>query len=846
MTIYFLNNEENILLNYEQIAKNLAIKVQLASKPTVKFISLSATNMASIQVSKDDIVCLGFGHHYNLDYVRNELPTQIDYFSGQGARVVLTTELRFFKADETYFDKTADDLMVQRLAYDHRLKVLDVYSYLNTWYQRTTLAEQQTALTLVPGFDDLYQLTAAATDALFTDYLTHWLQRRFFKKQFMQDYSYGASMYPEVWDDPTNEADMAHIHEIGMNTVRIGEFFWDKLEPSEGHYNMSYLTKLLTEFKAHKIKVILGIPSPTPPRWFTVKYPSAKLVNPDGVAEEHGSRQHVCTNNPIFRKKVYQLTYQIAKVAKNFDNVIAIQMDNEFKCHVDQCFCPTCQQLWPQWLQAKYGTIENLNQKWGTDIWSERYPDFDAVVLPRKTPFAHNTGLDNAFRLFTADTLNDFASGIAQILIAETDIPVTHNTSLNFNLMNYELFSQLDLVGFDTYPMYNQYWNFPINLDLWRNLKHGDEVLLLETGASHVGYVGNYVTPHPKGYLPTEIFLGYAAGLKAFMYWPYRAQPSGVEQTHGAVVTQVGTPDLGYSDVLAGQKLLAKYEPYLRESKVKKSKVAIVYSDQAKRYMHVETGGIYEYRKTFTEFYRAVVRRGIAVELIPDNADFSQFECVLVPFMHAVSDSLLAKMKAFAKTGGKLILGPMTGDRTADMGWIRGENALGKLGEWLELKDEVQYLSNDEMTKAQVKVGSQTDDFSDLVTLFKTDHRMANVKTVAAVADDRSIVYQRDNVMYIGGTPKDLVKSPFWDELIKTQIKPFDDDHHYLEVETGIFKYRRENSNEIQFYLANMSSRSVEYRLSQTMTDFEGDQLVPGKYHLASYEYKLLRVKKVG
>jgi len=94
LTIYFLNNEENILLNYEQIAKNLAIKVQLASKPTVKFISLSATNMASIQVSKDDIVCLGFGHHYNLDYVRNELPTQIDYFSGQGARVVLTTELR--------------------------------------------------------------------------------------------------------------------------------------------------------------------------------------------------------------------------------------------------------------------------------------------------------------------------------------------------------------------------------------------------------------------------------------------------------------------------------------------------------------------------------------------------------------------------------------------------------------------------------------------------------------------------------------------------------------------------------------------------------------------------------
>ena len=92
-------------------------------------------------------------------------------------------------------------------------------------------------------------------------------------------------------------------------------------------------------------------------------------VNKDGQVDEHESRQHVCTNNLVFRKKVYQLTKKIAAVANDFDNIVAIQIDNEFKCHVDQCFCESCKKLWPRWLKEKYGIIENLNKSWGTNLW---------------------------------------------------------------------------------------------------------------------------------------------------------------------------------------------------------------------------------------------------------------------------------------------------------------------------------------------------------------------------------------------------------------------------------------------------------------------------------------------
>lgn len=841
MKIYFINEHENIHLDYQSFAQQLKIKNQLESSPKIEFVEND--RIESLIVNKSDIVCLGFGHYQNSDFADTFLPKQIDFFIKKTAKIILTTELRTFEENEDYFAKSHDNLILHQLAYDYRLKILDLYSFENALYQQKT--SEQLADFLIPStFVGKQIIKPERLAKLMLPYLISWFSRRFFRKQFIDHLAYGGSLYPEVWDEQTNETDMQEIKRIGMNTVRIGEFFWDKLEPEEGHYKMSYLADLLTKLNQKGLKVIVGIPTPTPPRWFTLKYPETKLVNQYGTAEEHGSRQHVCTNNPIYRRKAYQLTYQIAKLIKQFDNVTAVQIDNEFKCHVDQCFCSTCQKLWSKWLKAKYQNIDFLNQAWGTSVWSETYPSFESVVLPVKTPFAHNSSLDNAFRFFTADTLNDFASGIAQILISETNIPVTHNTSLNFNLRNYELFEQLDVVGFDTYPMYSQYWNFPINLDLWRNLKSNNEVLLLETGASHVGWIGNYVTPHPRGYLPTEIFLGFASGLKSFLFWPYRAQPSGVEQTHGAIVTQTGTPDLGYDDVLKGQQAIIKYRPFIEQTQVVKSKIALIYSDDAKREMRVETGGIYEYRKTFTEFYRALTKRGLSIEVIPDNVDFDQFDCVIMPYLRHINQRLLKKMKVFTQNKGQLIIGPLSGDRTAEMTWIRGNNALGELGDWLNITNEVQYLSEETKTRARVKVGTQIDELGGLVTLFDTDQLMKGVETIAPVAGHRSVIYQNGRVIYLGGMPRNIGQSPLWDKLVNQIIKPYDADHIFLDIAEGIVKYRRENDQEIQFYLANMTDKPLPYQLYQKAYDEQGSLVELGEQLLDEFDYQLIRIMK--
>lgn len=843
MKLYFIQNNDNIVINPSHISNLIKQKFSPSSNFEIKSLTYKGDKWKQTDINQDDVVILGLGHLFNPEYVKGEIKAQVSYFLKKKVKVALATEYRYFNYYRNYFDKDSDGMAIHNLAWKNRLPVLDVYSFLNSWYLSDV--RKQSDLEPVKYRDNEQQIKSGIKQQLFENFISTWLYRKFIKPNHSQ-YLYGASIYPEVWSDEINEEDMDHMEKIGFNTVRIGEFFWSKLEPEENHYDMEYLRNLLEKLKRHHLKVILGIPSPTPPRWFTLHYPEARVVNKDGQVDEHGSRQHVCTNNLVFRKKVYQLTKKIAAVANDFDNIVAIQIDNEFKCHVDQCFCESCKKLWPRWLKEKYGIIENLNKSWGTNLWSERYPNFDSVVMPTKTPFTHNTGLENAFADFTADTVNDFASGIIQILIDNTKIPITHNSSMNFNLNNFELFNQLDIAGYDTYPRFDQYWNFPINLDLFRNVKDTSNFYLLETCTSHVGYIGNYVPPYSKGYLPVEVFLGYAAGLNSILYWPYRGQRVGVEQTHSAVVTQAGTPDLGYEDVLKGEQILNRIKPILKETTVRKAKVAIIYSDETKRKMNTESGGIYQYRPTFTEVYEAITRRGISVEVIQPNADFSEFNCIIAPYIRSVDQDLLNKFKYFSENGGELILGPLTGDRTVEGNWHNNDNGLGQLGIWLGVKNVVQYLSSEDKTAARVQIDKKEDRFSGLVTLFDTDHEMKDVKTIAPVAGNRSITYQNKNVVYIGGMPENCMKSCFWDYVIDKYIKP-NIEQSIEQMDDGIYKYERENDDFVYIFIANMSDKGRDIRIGKEKIFNENSEEISVRLHkFEPYAYKIFKFRKRG
>lgn len=669
----------------------------------------------------------------------------------------------------------------------------------------------------------------------------HMRLRPFLSKQALFDkYYYGACMYPELWSEEVVKADIQHMKKIGMNYARIGEFIWSSLEPEEGVYNLSFLEQIVSWYQEEEIDLVLCIPTPTPPIWMTANHPERCIHNKDGSVMSHGSRQHACTNNDYYRKKAYQLTRKISKLIKKYDNVIGIQLDNEFKCHVDMCYCPSCHGKWGDWLKDEYNDINQLNEKWGTRIWSEEYLSFEQVPMPLTTPFLHNSSLMNAFRRFTAESLNAFSNGLCHILRMETAVPITHNTAMGFNLLNEDLFHELDYVGFDTYAPAANHPAYTVNLDLWRNLKKNvNEFMLLETSTSHAGHIENYISPHPKRYLVTEIFAGFAAGLKAFTYWHFRGHRYGVEQPHSSVLTAWGEPGSGYDDVVESGQLIEKMRPYLEETVNKQATIGFIYSDDAKRHFNIESGGLYNYRGLVTDYYGSLVRKGLSVEVIQESADLSEFKLIIVPFIRHVSKELLENLQTFINKGGKVIFGPMTGDRNEELA-LHDNNGLGDLGEWLGLSQLLQfsvhhqpYLVNDESLDRLVTVFETPSDWERLWVA--EDSRL-----VAAKKEE-----EKGSIIYLGALPQALNESSLWDTFVQKEIHPFDRDQSIITITDDLVKYRRESDTYIQLYLVNMTQENRVYDLNVAAWDVLANKEVGvGRHTLESYDYQILQIEK--
>lgn len=655
-------------------------------------------------------------------------------------------------------------------------------------------------------------------------------------KNIMKDYYYGAASYPEVIDEKTFIKDIELMKKIGMNVVRIGEFFWSKLEPEEGVYKLDYLRKLLNILLEHRMNVIMGTPTPTPPRWFTIKYPDSLFVNDKDIVMEHGSRQQVCTNHPQYRKKAYQLTEKIAEVIKEYPNIIAVQLDNEFKCHVDACYCKNCQDQWQERLSNEYITIENLNKAWGTSIWSQEYREFNEIPVPRATPFLHNSSLQNSFRKFHTDTINEFAKESAEIIRKHTDVVITHNSALGFNLMNQQLFEHLDIAGFDTYASSENYPAYLMNIDLFRNIKGHDinESLLLETSTSHAGHIENYVTPHPEKYLQTEVFIGFAGGLRAFCYWHFRGHSHGVEQPHSSVITAWGEPGKGYDDVLESAELLNSIKPILEKTQLTRSKVGIIYSDEARRHFNIENGGKYQYRQLITDFYSFFITNGIAVELVTEKMDLSDFSTVYVPFCRHLDESLFNNLQNNIHEGATVVFGPMTSDRTTELSFPTN-NGLEKLGDWLNIKDVNQYW--------QPKIEEKP--YFGLTTSFSVDETWTSL-----LNDGERTIWAEKKIgkgnVYLIGAFDENYEEIKWRELLLNTVNIKDSLYNNIKLSKGLKLYVRENESEVYYFIANMSGKSVEFEIFDEMINaIYEEKYSSGIHMLKAYEYIILKKSKL-
>ena len=81
----------------------------------------------------------------------------------------------------------------------------------------------------------------------------------------------------------------------------------------------------------------------------------------------------------------------------------------------------------PAWLERKYGSIEALNDAWGTAFWSQHYAGFEEILPPRAAPSFKNPTQLLDFDRFSSDELLECYRAEAEIIRRVSSVPITTN-----------------------------------------------------------------------------------------------------------------------------------------------------------------------------------------------------------------------------------------------------------------------------------------------------------------------------------------------------------------------------------------------------------------------------------
>ncbi|MEE3499908.1 beta-galactosidase [Acidiphilium acidophilum] len=219
----------------------------------------------------------------------------------------------------------------------------------------------------------------------------------------------GVCYYPEHWPEAMWERDAANMRDLGLLLVRIGEFAWSRLEPTRGQFTWDWLDRAIETLASAELSIVLGTPSATPPRWLVREHPSLLAIGPDGRPRGFGSRRHYCFSSPIYRDEACRIAAAMAQRYGNHPAIKIWQIDNEYGCHSTVVsYSAAAAAAFRDWLAARYGTIEALNQAWGNVFWSMEYPDFDAIDPPVATVTEANPAHRLDWRRFSSDQVVKF------------------------------------------------------------------------------------------------------------------------------------------------------------------------------------------------------------------------------------------------------------------------------------------------------------------------------------------------------------------------------------------------------------------------------------------------------
>lgn len=471
------------------------------------------------------------------------------------------------------------------------------------------------------------------------------------------------------------------MRECGLSYARIGEFAWARLEPEPGRFDFEWLDQAIETLHAEGLQVVLGTPTPTPPKWLVDQHPDILATDREGRVRKFGSRRHYSFSSRTYQRETRRIVTAVAQRYGKHPAVVGWQTDNEYGCHdTTHSYGPEDLRAFRQWLKAKYSSVEALNAAWGNVFWSMEYRAFEEIDLPNLTVTEANPTHWLDFYRFSSDQVA--AYNRLQVEIIRQYSPgrfIAHNfMGYTPDFDHFKLAEDLDVAAWDSYPLgFTDMGVLPVSEedklryartghpdipafhhDLYRGVKGRWWVMEQQPGP--VNWAAHNPSPAP-GMVRLWTWEALAHGAEVVSYFRWRQFPQAQEQMHAGLNRPDFAPDLAYFEA----QQVAKELEGLPLPETEPAPVALVFDYEADWLYKIQPQGLeFTYRDLAWSFYQALRGLGLDVDFVRPGGSLEGYQLVVVPSTPILHE---ATLEAFRNTQAQLVFGPRTGSKTASL-----------------------------------------------------------------------------------------------------------------------------------------------------------------------------------
>ncbi|MGW2914754.1 beta-galactosidase [Streptomyces asoensis] len=480
--------------------------------------------------------------------------------------------------------------------------------------------------------------------------------------------AFGGDYNPEQWPESVWQDDVRLMREAGVTMVSVGIFSWALLETSPGEYDFGWLDRVIALLHDNGIRVDLGTPTVAPPVWFYRQHPDALPVTAEGVRLEFGSRGAICHSNADYRAAAANITTRLAERYGDHPALAMWHVHNEYGVPVSACYCDSCAAHFRRWLETTYGTVDAVNEAWGTAFWGQRYASFDDINPPRATPTVGNPGQALDYKRFADATMRENFRAERDILHRlAPGVPVTTNfmTALSqCDSVDYWAWGrEVDIVTNDHYLITDgrrTHVNLAMAADLTRSVAGGAPWILLEHSTSGINWQPRNPAKAP-GQMARNSLGHVARGSEGAMFFQWRQSRRGAEKFHSAMVPHGGTDTRVWREVVelgAGLDSLASVRGTRTEADV-----AVLWDwhswwAQSLDWRPSEDA---DPRERADAFYEALYDRHLTVDFAHPEADLSRYPLVVVPGLYLMTEAAGNNLAEYVAGGGTLVVSYFSG-----------------------------------------------------------------------------------------------------------------------------------------------------------------------------------------